>query len=200
MNGIVCVAYGRQARIAATQIIASLQAHNANLSVSVVSASPLRVADTICFDDPGPGARWAKLNIDRLSPYERTLYLDADTEVLDDVSSLFAILADGWDLVIAPSRRQGADVLGHLPAEDRQYTLEVVGSMPLNLQAGVFGFRKGEAVSRLFEAWRAEWRRFEDQDQGALLRALSRSPIRVWLLGQDWNGGRLIEHHFGRLR
>lgn len=181
------------------QMIASLQAHNVGLPVSVISDNPLQTGDAIHFGDPGPGARWAKLNIDRLSPYDRTLYLDADTEVQDDVSPLFTILADGWDLVIAPSQRQGADMLGHLSAEDRQYTLDAVRER-LSLQAGMFGFRKCGAMTRLFETWRGEWQRFKDQDQGALLRALDQEPVRVWILGQDWNGGRVIEHHFGMIR
>jgi hypothetical protein len=160
-------------------------------------------ANCISFDKPGPGARWAKLNLDQLSPYEYTLYIDADTRVHGNVTVGFDILADGWDLAIAPSHRQGCDCLGHLLADDRQRTFETVGCQePLNLQAGVFFFRKGEPVHKLFKVWRACWSAFEDQDQGALLRALARAPVRAWMLSNEWNGqrGKIVEHRFGAAR
>lgn len=149
---------------------------------------------------PAAQSRWLKVNLDRLSPYDLTLYLDADTEVLGDLGFLFAALRDGWDMLIAPSKRQGTDVLGHLSVEDRALTLDVVGTpCPLNLQAGVFAFRKNEATAAMFAAWRAEWGRVGYLDQGALLRAMAMSPVRVWILSWAWNGGGIIDHHFGRI-
>jgi len=47
---------------------------------------------------------------------------------------------------------------------------------------------------------RAEWLRFRDQDQAALLRALAIAPVRAWLVGHPWNGGALVDHRFGACR
>lgn len=198
-SGLVTVAYGDKARAAAQTVITSASAHTPNLPLAVVSDAPLAGADHLPFADPRWGARWAKLNLDRLTPFDHTLYLDADTEVLADLSAVFGILADGWELVIAPSGRQGRDSLGHLPGYDLAHTLAALDYSPLNLQAGVFAFRRGRAITKLFAAWRDEWLRFEEYDQGALLRALETVPVRVWLLGRCWNGGDLVAHHFGRV-
>jgi len=76
----------------------------------------------------------------------------------------------------------------------------VVGPIVVQLQGGVLFWRRNEATTRLFERWRAEWARYRQQDQGALLRALYTEPVRVWLLGRPWNGGNLIEHLCGRAK
>lgn len=203
MNGAVYVAYGEKAQYEAEESIATLREHNPGLSISVVSDQQLSGVGHISFDKPGPGARWAKLNLDLLSPYGCTLYIDADTRIHGSVVTGFDILADGWDLAIAPSHRQGKDCLGHLLPKEKQRTLEALDcEEPLNLQAGVFFFRKSGAVHRFFEMWRTCWGRFEDQDQGALMRALAREPVRVWMLSNEWNGqrGGIVEHRFGAAR
>jgi hypothetical protein len=200
-RGVVYVAYGPAAYREAIASIESLRRHN-DLPVAVIGE---RVAYTqhIPFVDPGPGARRAKLNIDRLTPVDQTLYLDGETRVRGDLTAGFDILADGWDLVIAPSGRQGHDVLGHLPERDRAFTLGYLeNDEPLNLQAGAFFFQKYDATADLFANWRREYNRFQGQDQGALLRALKRSPVKVWILGQAWNSqqGELVQHLFGKAR
>ncbi len=146
------------------------------------------------------GGRWAKVNLDRLSPYDLTLYIDADTRVRQDVSAAFELLADGWDVVVAHSAQQGDGWLWHVGEAERNVTAREIGLGGVQLQAGMIGFRKSDAVTRLFSAWRDEWERWQGQDQAALLRALYREPVRVWLLGRPWNGGAVIEHRFGAVR
>lgn len=199
MNGVIYVAYGHVARQEAKASIAALRKHN-SLPVAVVSDKPMPTVHNIEWHEAGPGARWAKLNIDKLTPWQHTLYLDADTRPHTDVRAAFEILADGWDLVIVPSVSQGDDLLWHIGEDEREATYEELGCVPLQLQGGVFWFRKCEPVHSLFDAWRDEWERWRDQDQAALLRALARSPVKVWLFGRPWNGGQLIRHLFGRTR
>ncbi|MCB0196370.1 MAG: hypothetical protein KDJ65_30740 [Anaerolineae bacterium] len=200
MRGVIYVAYGEKALSEARLSIKSLKKHNPSLSVTVIADQALPGVNWIEFDKPGPGARWAKLMIDVLSPYEQTLYLDADTRIHGDITAGFEILRD-WDIAIAPSARQGTDCLGHLPGDDKQRTLEQIKmKQPLNLQAGVLFFKKSIQVSRLFDQWRVEWSISKDQDQGALLRALWKAPVKVWLLSGEWNGGQLVEHRFGAAR
>ena len=113
----------------------------------------------------------------------------------------FEMLADGWELVLAHSVHQGSKRLWHIGAEDREATYQACGCDDvLQLQAGVMFFAKTQGIHELFDLWAREWRRFEDQDQGALLRALYQVPVRVWVLGRPWNGGALIAHHFGRAK
>ena len=191
MLGTIYVAYGERAKQETAKSAASLRRHN---------DLPIITIDETVFDRPGPGARWAKLNVDRLSPFDYTLYLDADTRVNGDVSAGFGMLGDGWDLLIAPSVNQGHECFRHIGQIENQATLdELENPFPLQLQAGVMFFHR-ERCARLFAAWRDEWLRFKGQDQAALLRALNREPVRVLLLGRAWNGGELIEHLFGRAR
>jgi hypothetical protein len=201
-RGAVYVAYGEAARSEAAASIKSLKRHN-DFPVCVIG-QPVEGADCgISFDEPGPGARWAKLRANLLTPYTETLYLDADTRIRGDLRAGFEMLADGWDVVMAPSGRQGRDKLGHLSQDDRDYTLEALSNPePLNLQAGLMFFSQSKQVSRLFEVWRQEWKHFREQDQGALLRALAQAPVRVWMLGAAWNSaaGELVEHRFGRAK
>jgi hypothetical protein len=145
-------------------------------------------------------SRWAKVNLDQWAPSADTLYLDADTHVLSDAIMVgFDILDDGWDMVITPSDKQDDQWLWHCDEHDREATRNEVGPST-QLQAGVFWFRKSERVAEFFRAWREEWLRFKGQDQGALLRALERCPIRVWLLGYPFNGGAVVAHNYGMAR
>ncbi len=200
-RGALYVAFGERARQEATHSIKRLK----GLPVAVIGDEPLIGNDMtfIPFDRPGPGARRAKLSMGELTPWDRTLYLDADTRPVGDISTGFDMLADGWELVLAHSGRQGYDVLGNVAAGERAITFEVLSCPePLGLQAGVIFFRKCESVVRMFGAWREEWEQDRGQDQAALLRALWRVPVRVWVLGTPWNSehGEIIQHKFGRVR
>ncbi len=196
-RGIVYVAFGKNA----------LEAMEASLkTLRKVSDYPVFIVDENSFrDDPGFGARWAKLNIDKLVPesWDYVLYLDADTLVRSSIDKGFDILQGGeWDMALTMSLNQGGQSLWHLNGEERLYTQKTLSeAFPLQLQLGVFYFNK-EACKELFELWREEWKRFKSQDQGAFLRALYRSPIKIWLLGRQYNTpykeNAIIEHLFGR--
>lgn len=204
---MVYVAYGERARREALMSIELLRRHSW-VPVSVIGpgadrtfwSTHRRDVRHLSFSDNHPGARWAKLHFNVLSPYDHTLYLDADTRPYQDVSVGFRILADGWDMAIAPSSQQGDEFLWHCSEADREAAMEPYWMRPLALQAGVMFVRRCKETDALFEAWREEWQVFRDQDQGALLRAMARVPVRIWLLGRDWNGGAIIGHKFGMAR
>jgi len=194
--GVVCVAYGDNAVAEAEAMVGSLKERH-DWPVLAVADGAVAGADVIYrFEEPGWGARWAKLNQDKLAPWERWLYLDADTRVKGDLSAGFDVLADGWDLAITASRHQETNWLWVASEEERAETDRLM----LSLQGGVFYARKGKRTAAFFEAWREEWLRWAHVDQAALVRALKVSPLRVWLFGRDWNGGSndLIEHRYGR--
>lgn len=186
------IAYGPKAKKECELSIKSLKQRSPRLPITVIDESK--------FSDPGPGARWAKLNMDQLVEYDNILYLDADTRVLGDLSAGFEILND-WDLAIAPSKNQGGAIFAHIRNEaEKQTTLDEIGNpWPLQLQAGVM-FVNRLRCAGLFVEWRKQWQRYKDQDQAALLRALDICPVKLWLLGRDWNGGSLVEHRFGACR
>lgn len=200
MRGVVLVATGQPARAAAERCLASLRRHH-DWPAQVTSDLPVAGAEWVKAGQPGWGGRGAKLGLLLSSPFDETLYLDADTRVRGDLSGGFAVLAGGWDLALAPSSRQGGDLLGNLAERDRAATLADLGSeWLLGLQCGVLFWRRCQAVTRLAQCWLEEWARFGQHDQGAFLRALYRAPVRLWLLGRAYNGGELVRHDFGAAR
>jgi hypothetical protein len=94
-------------------------------------------------------------------------------------------------------------LLSHSSARDKEATRAALGNPdPLQLQAGVMWIAR-DRCRNLWAAWRAEWQAAGGgQDQGALLRALDKSPVRVFPLPQLWNSrnGAVVEHHFGSAR
>jgi len=198
LNGVVYITYGQKAKQEAMESIKSLKKYN-SLPITVID-------ETIFPGNPGmtdsQRARWGKLNMDRLVDYDNVLYLDADTRIRGDITSGFSVL-ESWDLAIAPSKNQGADLFAHIPDPvEKAATLEEIGNpWPLQLQCGVMWLNRSSCAG-FFEAWRSEWERYQDQDQAAFLRALHREPIRVWLLSKEWNGenGSIVTHLFGRCR
>lgn len=199
-RGICFVAYGDPARRELGAALNDLRKVT-DLPVAVIcdQKTPYHALQHIHFERRDKGARWSKLNLDALSPFDNTLYLDVDTRVMGDIFAGFEILADGYDFVIAPSRMQYSLIFRHIKNEERELTFSELGTSDLlQLQAGVFFFRKSPAVLELFTTWREQWERFEDQDQAALLRALDKTPVKVWLLSYLFNGGELVQHLFGR--
>lgn len=161
-----------------------------------------RVGDmaTIPFKSTDLYGRWAKCNVDTLSPFDPTLYLDADTLVQQDIMAGFQVIEDGWDFCTIASKNQEDQWLSHIGTEERNATHHELGAEMLQLGGGVFWFRKNERTARFFELWREEWKRWRDQDQGALIRALQRAPVKVWLFGKPWNGRDVIRHEWGTAR
>ena len=153
-------------------------------------------------EDISWGARQSKVMLDLLTPYTYTVYMDADTRVKSvDILKGFEMLRAGWDLVLAPSGRQGSDIYGHISPEEREYTFNRLRNVQaIQLQAGVMWFSKTTKIASLFDAWREEWNIFKRHDQAALARAVSRVQPKIWLLGKDWNGrrGAVVDHLFGR--
>jgi len=204
MKGVVYVAYGSGAMREAAASIESLRKYH-DWPVSTIGdkkfintgrVSHVRRADHQDALSPG---RWAKTNLDIFSPYNYTLFLDADTRIRGKLDIGFKLLNAGWELIMIPSISQDDKALGHLNEIDRLTTqLEVPDTLQLN--TGVMWFRKTEPIKRLFAAWREEWKRFKDKDQGALLRALSKNPVTLYLLGRPYNGGAIVQHRIGACR
>lgn len=198
-QGVLYIAYGENARQEAAISIQSLRDWHRDLPIAVIGEA-VKGAKHIPFVSQDQIGRWAKVNLDLLTQWEQTLYLDADTRVRQPITAGFEMLNDGWDLVMVPSRNQKTDWLWHVGEEERRATILSVGTRATQLQAGLMFFRQSASIRRLFAQWRAEWERYRGQDQAALLRAIYQMPLKLWLLGKCWNGGAIVEHHFGAAR
>ena len=195
--GVIYVVYGRKARDEAEASIASLRKHHRDWDIKAVGDSPCRHARFHSFDGPGAPGRWAKVNLDKLTNHEHTLFLDADTRIHGDMSVGFRWLEQGWDMVMVPSEPQHNEMLRHLTADERKCTMRELPLDAMQLNTGVIWFGPGAAP--LFETWRREWMRWQDKDQGAFLRALHKSPVAVAVMGWPYNhsAGEVVEHRFG---
>lgn len=194
LRGAFYVAYRDQARACARGAIESFKGHMRDIPVALASTELLGVEDIfIDAPDEDVGARSVKTNIYELAPknWQYIAYLDADTEVIADISFLYQVLEDGWDMVICknPGRFHVAREMKRPDnADECDYTFRQIGTDELiQLNGGVFAFQRNKRTRDFFTAWHEEWNRFGKRDQGALLRALFMHPLKLYVLGNEWN-------------
>jgi len=192
--GAVMVAYGEQTAISERRASEALDHICPDLPVHVHRERTGQLTDMA-------ESRYAKVTMLDWTPFDHTAYLDADTQVYQPIDAGFQMLRDGWDMAITVDQNQTEhEWLWHCGGADREFTLLALRYQALQLQAGIFFIAKNERTEALWRAWKFEWEVYRNQDQGALLRALSRHPIKIWLLGRPWNSGAIIGHHFGAIR
>lgn len=188
--GVIYVAFGDRAIDCCKKSIETLrQMHGDLLNVAVISDRVLAEADIpIVRKDVSSLAREYKTRVYWYSPFQYTLYLDADTEIVGDVACGFHSLLNGWDMAAAFDFRETLADIDHLQPEDKEFTIGHVGAQyATHYNTGVLFFRKNEAVRDLFLLWHSEWRRFRHYDQGAFVRAIHGSQVKVWTLAPEWN-------------
>jgi hypothetical protein len=195
--GVLYVAYGQNAGKEARLSIDSLRNYHPRWKVRVIGDARIEGTEHKEWLSGGKPGRWAKVNLDKLSPWEDTLFLDADTRVYGNLEIGFRLLANGWDFVMCPSFLQSGNALDNCSEEERAQTLYEIPTEPYQLNTGVMWFRKTTRVKRFFAEWRKEWKRWMDVDQGAFLRALNRRPMAIFVLGRPYNGGSVVGHRFG---
>lgn len=197
-RGVCLIAYGSKSRQLAQRCEESLRQFHHSWPITTVGefALPGFSGEYSPFQQ----SRWAKVTLLQWSPFRETLYLDADTLVRGNLQVGFELLDDGWEVVMSPSSNQGTDCLWHVSETERSATWRVYQSREiLQLQAGVMWVRKCFATEELFRAWQIEWLVEKQYDQAALLRALHRAPVKLYLLGRPFNGGAVVAHHCGQV-
>ena len=170
------------------------------LPVTIISDRPLlqqfpvsdygitpRLVDPNEVGDRGPFlSRSVKTQLSRFSPYEETLFLDADILPIRPVSTLWSYLDHG-DFAMVLDRNPTVGQCDHVAQEEIHYTLNrVLGETP-HFNSGVMVWRKTPDIQMLFQNWHQEWKHFKKQDQLALVRALKSIPIAVVPLPGTYN-------------
>jgi hypothetical protein len=119
------------------------------------------------------------------------LYLDADTEVIADISFLFQVLCDGWDFVICKNPGKFHVIRNMIRPDNKgecEETFKMLGSDELlQLNGGVWCFARNERTAAMMRGWHSEWDRYGKRDQAALLRSLWANPVRLYTLTNVWN-------------
>jgi len=211
-SGIVYVAFGERAHAEVKDSIASLRRHCPDLPVTIINED---VLPGVFWDSPSEGLYkgsrvfmpgMVKPQLWELSPYEHTLYLDADTRIKGDILPLFGFLEQGWDMGFVPGQAARFVCNTDFAPKELEATLKELGCPFLHYyNSGVILWRKNEATRQLFETWGQEWQRFRNWDeQMALMRALWRTNVKFITLPTCWNSrqlnGAIIFHDTGNGR
>lgn len=189
-RGVLYIAYGDRARLQAQNSIRTLRRFNKSLTVALVGDKKMQEADRFIFHpEEDRGARTQKTQMYRLSPFKKTLYLDADTELLSSPEPGFNLL-HYVDLVLAQdvTRIFIQNHWPHLKAEEVAYTNQTIKTgHHMYFNSGVIFFNRNERVEALMTAWHEEWCRWKMHDQMALLRAILLHPVRIAPMRAPWN-------------
>lgn len=188
------MAFGEPSRRCAKRLIGSVKKHMPDVPVMLCAAKSIGGEDLFVEQpDSDVGGRRAKLKAYELTPaeWDAVLYLDADTEVVAPIYRFFEWVEDGWEFVITKdphlmdtmySFRRRNNVEESAKVEKAVRTLHT-----LQYNGGVWAFSRGPRVAAFFKRWQEEWEKYAQRDQGALIRAMYADPLRVLVLGNEWN-------------
>jgi glycosyltransferase involved in cell wall biosynthesis len=127
-----------------------------------------------------------KLNLWMYSDYDETLFLDAHTLPIKPLTQIWNYL---WqrDLSLVVNFQQTISDCNDISQVEREYTAILCTNTTPLLNYGAVLWRKGTENQRLFETWKQEWLRFEQQDQLALVRAVKKTQTRIVELPKSYN-------------
>lgn len=188
-SGVIYVAFGWLHVLMASFSARSL-AENCRLPALVVTDKELgdsceRLGFAACIvADETKDNRLAKIAMYDHSPFSKTLFLDADTIVLQDPTPGFDFL-DYFDVAM----RAHHEPVPLTKSPDLPFPSALFSSW----NSGVVFFRKSVQVEKFFESWRNEYLRLKRPfDQPALIGAVLEHSEKVTVLGLNlsWNADR----------
>jgi hypothetical protein len=193
-RGIYCVAFGDPARKCAKQMMQSAKKHMPEIPIALCGDRKIGPEDVFVRQaDSDIGGRRAKLKAYELAPkaWKAVLYLDVDTKIVGDIRFYFELIEDGWEFVICKDPHlmdtMHAFRRSNNLAELNETAAEIFTLHTLQFNGGVWAFGRNKRIGDFFKRWLAEWERHAQRDQGALIRAMYRDPLKVYVLGNQWN-------------
>jgi hypothetical protein len=189
-QGVVYIATSERFRQRAFTSVESLKAQMPDVSVTLFTDKSLghpAFDNVILIPAPNYNDHTDKVIYIPQSPYEYTLFIDADTYITDDLSELFLLL-EHFDLAVAHDtfRINVADY-----EKLKHYLHQIPVSFPM-LNSGVILFKKSERLDRFFAAWMQIHQRNltitrDGGDQPAFREALYYSDLRFTVLPSEYN-------------
>ena len=221
--GIIYMSFGEKAAAAVRESAASLRRVGLQIPVCVIGSTPAEGLPFVEWTGKSPFDASERTNFQfragrvkpllyELSPFDRTLYLDADTQFVDDILPGFEALGE-YDIAIARENLTLQQLYNkklagwEINLQERDATVKELGAGPnvFFLNSGVFFFRKSPAVQAGMARWHEAWMEWQQWDeQLAFMRAFYRTPeARVKILDPEWNcpdkkQGIFIFHNYGR--
>jgi hypothetical protein len=167
---------------------ASLTKAMPDLPITVFSQfsvdSPL--FEKVVLVEPTQDGFYDKSKLIQNSPYERTLFIDADTYVLEPVPELFALL-DHFDCAATHEEYVNTDWHHRYPRPD------IPSSFP-EFNTGILMLKRSDRLNRVLEQWGTLYRKYLEEkpgqpinDQPFFRAAVYESDVRIATLTREYN-------------
>lgn len=189
-NGILYIAIGSEFVEEAKLSAESVRNNMGDIPITIVTDSDVNSAlfdKVIKAKDPKKDFK-NKIKYIRKSPYERTLFLDTDTYVDDDVSELFDIL-NRFDMGMALSPYRS--YRGALETEEGELKISNLPDCFPQYNSGVIVFKSNDRVGKLFDAWKeigySKDEKKNTGDQISFMEATYLSDVRYLTLPREYN-------------
>ncbi|KKK91654.1 hypothetical protein LCGC14_2710770 [marine sediment metagenome] len=181
-QGVIYVATGDDYRDLARASLRSLRKSNPGIEVDLFTdrtdVPGLEGFDRVHFV-PRVHNR-AKIDCMPLSRFDRTLFLDCDTLVIDTLGDIFDLL-DRFEMALAHDVRRASDLVQEGDRERTPYAFP-------QLNSGVLLYRHSPATAAFFAEWAVRYHTGNHRrDQIALKDLLWSSDIRFYVLPPEFN-------------
>lgn len=168
--------------------IDSLRKSNYSGDIHVLTNLPLEERKDISYQQIEVSAgresirisRDIKTQLNKYTPFERTLFLDCDTLILNDISKIWEFADKGNFLLARDSKPTLGDVT---PIDIRFRTDELLHthlsteSITPYYSSSTILWNTCEESTKIFQEWHTEWLKFKFTDQMSLARALANKKI-----------------------
>lgn len=129
-------------------------------------------------------SRWLKTQLPLFTPYNRTLYLDADILAINNNKALWNFP----NLSMALAYHSTIGNCQHINAIEKSYTLKIIGNDNFpQYNSGVMLFDKSRFTLDFFNEWHNQWLKYKQHDQLALSRAIYTLKKEIFTLPLIYN-------------
>lgn len=126
-------------------------------------------------------SRYLKTRLPKLTPFNRTLYLDCDVKANKEFSGIWEFdslaMTKCYNPIIADCK--------HINLDEKSFTIDKLGVVYPQYNSGVILF--DDSAAGLFSKWNHQWNLYARHDQLALSRAVAATETNVNVLPQIYN-------------
>jgi lipopolysaccharide biosynthesis glycosyltransferase len=191
-KGVLYITAGEKYIQEACHSVASLKSNSPQLKATILTNTLIQNMDfdeQVLLKNPDYSFLDKVRNI-YLSNYDRTLYLDSDTFICDDILEMFDLL-DNFDIALSHAP-------GRFASGNNYHTYKMPESFP-EMNGGVIMFKKSAKIDRFFENWLNFYSKDIElhrkngnmkhnvHDQPSLRWALYASSLRIATLTPEYN-------------
>ncbi len=184
-SGVIYIAFGEKYVKQAVHSAESVKKHSPDLEIAIICDENVtdKIFDHVIVKEVSH--KRAKVDYISESPFEYSLYLDSDTEVVMDISDIFSLLKK-YDLAMA-----------HCFTRKRERwakKIEEYDNIPYafsEFNGGVVLFKRSPNSSKFFELWKEKFYKYKDitkgWDQASLRMAAWETKAAIHTLPPEFN-------------